>query len=461
MAKCYNKFVFSPNLEKKLKKLPISPGVYIYKDNEGKIIYVGKAKNLKNRVSSYFRLSLDKRSKTAALVNSINDLEIIEVETELEALILEQLLIKKHLPAYNINLKDDKSYLYIGVKTSSFDETKKNKRFFSIDVFRKADISKYKKYFGPFPDGGTVKQLLRMLRKAFPYMDCSYTKFNRSRKMLSPCLYGHLRLCPAPCVYDDAAVRENNSNIGSITKILSGDASRLIKRIEKQMKSFSDAGEYELAAKQRDILRKFDYVRQQFRTPDTYLENPYLLDDLASQALSNLGDILDIKESPLSRIECYDISNISGKFAVGSMVTAVNGRIDKSQYRKFKIRFKNSPDDFAMISEVLYRRLKREIKKDSLHWGLPSLIVLDGGKGQLSAGMDVLTKLNMDIPMIGIAKKLETLVLFKDGKFEEKLLPQNSPGMKLVIALRDESHRFAKKYHTYLRSSGLLGAKAS
>ena len=446
----------SSNLKEKLGNLPTTPGVYIYQDARGVIIYVGKAKNLKSRVSSYFRLNLDRNSKTFALVSNINDMRIIEVESELEALILEAELIKKHMPQFNISLKDDKSYLYLGIRSEKVDVEGKLTNVQKVETFRKPDTGKYEHYYGPFPDGGSVKKLVRTLRKIFPFRDCSTNKYEKYKKLKTPCLYGHLNLCPAPCVNGTAVLPVYKSNIRTINSILSGKTSKLINAMERQMKGYSTSENYEKAATIRDTLQKFRYVRQSFRLPGEYIENPYLLDDLARSALDDLVKIVPVLKQLPTRIECYDISNISGKEAVGSMVTAINGRIDKREYKRFRIKAKSTPDDFFMLYEVLFRRLLHETDPKRKSWGLPSLIVLDGGKGQLSSGMEVMTKLNVDIPMIGLAKKEETVVFFDNG-FHELVLGTGSPGMRLLINLRDESHRFAQKYHHMLRSRKIFG----
>lgn len=440
----------------KVKKLPQTPGVYIYKDKGGEVIYVGKAKNLKSRVSSYFRINLDRRSKTFALAQNIHSIDYIKVESELEALILEAELIKKYLPIYNVNLKDDKSFLYIGIRNSKESVGGKVISIPTVETFRKGNAERYKYRYGPFPDGKTVKQLVRMLRRMFPFKDCSTSKFCRYKKLNTPCLWGHLNLCPAPCVYEEAVIPVCKSNIRSIKNILSGGTSRIIEKYNRQMKRYAAARDYESAASLRDLLQRFEYVRQSFRLPRDYIENPYLIDDLAKEALENIISFLPfLKEIP-TRIECYDISNISGKEAVGSMVTAINGRIDKSGYKRFRIRTKQTPDDFLMLYEVLYRRLSHETDEKKKSWGLPSLIVLDGGKGQLSSGLKVLEKLNLDVPIIGIAKHHETIV-YNDNGFHETTPALDLPGMRLLLNLRDESHRFAQKYHHALRSKQVFG----
>jgi excinuclease ABC subunit C len=193
-------------------------------------------------------------------------------------------------------------------------------------------------------------------------------------------------------------------------------------------------------------------VQKTFRDAGDYIDNPYLIDDLSKKAIEEISGFLPFLKTSPKRIECYDISNISGKEAVGSMVVAVNGKIDKSEYRKFKIKLKNKPDDFGMIYEVLYRRLKSGIKNGSL----PDLIIVDGGKPQVSSGMEVLKELDVEIPLIGIAEKNETLVYKDDSVFVEINPPKDNYGMRLIIRLRDEAHRFAQSYHHTLMKKTII-----
>lgn len=445
----------STNVIEKVKNLPKQPGVYLYKDMDGDVIYVGKAKSLKHRVSSYFTGNLDKRSKTYALVERINDVDTILVESEFEALLLEAELIKKYRPVYNILLKDDKSYLYIVIRNT---KVMISGKFTAVPVLmsaRKTTLLPKDTYFGPYPDGKTAKSVIKTLRKLFPFRDCATSKFNKYHKLGSPCLFGHINACPAPCVNNSAQdLKDYRSNFEKIKKILAGDSSALLNELKRNMDAASTSQNYESAIKYRDILERFRYVRQSFRGINDYVENPYLLDDLAAKALDELTAVLPVITHPPLRIECYDISNISGKEAVGSMVVATNGKLDKSQYRRFKIKFKSTPDDFDMMHEVLYRRLKREksVGADKEKWRLPDLIVLDGGKGQISAVLAAMDFLDFQLPVIGIAKKFETLIYKWKEEFVEVHLPKDNLGLKLVINLRDEAHRFAQKYHHLLRS---------
>ncbi|MFZ5424831.1 MAG: GIY-YIG nuclease family protein [Patescibacteria group bacterium] len=436
----------------KVKKLPKVPGVYLFKNSAGKIIYVGKAKILRNRVKSYFQGNLLQGSKTKSLVDRIFDLEYIEALSELEALILEAQLIKKYKPKYNIALKDDKSYLYIVIRNEKVIKSGREVIVPKVLTCHETDLKRKDIVFGPYPHGRTAQYVVRTLRKALPYRDCSVSKFNKYARMDQPCLYGHIGLCSAPCT-SSTSILEYKKDISRLRSILSGKSSSMLKRVEKQMQHSSLNQEYEKAAKYRDILKKFRYIRQSFRTADKYIENPYLVEDMINQALDSLVlNIPHLNKLP-KRIECYDISNLSGKEATGSMVVAINGRLTNKEYRNFKIKLKDTPDDFAMMREVLYRRLSREVAptKTRKPWGTPDLLVVDGGKGQVSIALEVAKELNVDLPIIGLAKRFEHIVYFDGENFSEIALSKSDPGLKLLQRLRDESHRFARRYHHKLR----------
>ncbi len=347
-----------------VKNLPKTPGCYLFKDIKGDIIYIGKAKNLRNRAGSYFNVSMEKGTKTDQLVSKINDIDHVEAESELEAFILEAELIKKYRPRYNINLKDDKSYLYIAIR-----DTKTPVGILSqVETLRKSDIKKDDITFGPFPDGSTAKYILTTIRRIFPFKDCSLSKFTKYKSLKRSCLYGDLGICSAPCINNTKEdLKYYNNNIKRIRSFLLGKSDSVINDLKTQMKEYAGKKEYEEASKYRDLIDKFEYIRQSFRPAQKYIENPYLLADIAEKSLRELKEnIVILKEIP-KRIECYDISNISGKESVGSMVVADDGKINKDEYRKFKIKLKNTPDDFFMMQEVLRRRLKREMKDSKLN----------------------------------------------------------------------------------------------
>jgi len=446
-------FMDKNKLQQKIENVPSVPGVYKYYDSEGTVIYVGKAKNLKNRVRSYFRVSFDKDTKTQALVENISDLEYIEVSSELEALILEEKLVKKFQPKYNILLKDDKSFLYIVIRDSYVKSDSAEINFPVIFSARKTDLKPDDFYFGPYPRAEVARFVLRSLRKIIPYRDCSSSKFRNYQKLGQSCLYGHLGLCSAPCV---GQITKTNyqKDVNKIVKFLDGKFSKIINEVITEMKEASKKEDFERAAKLRDIIKKFEYLTVNSSKIDSFVENPLLIEDIISQSLDNLLKYIPILKEYPQRIECYDISNLSGKEATASMTVALDGRLVSREYRRFKIKLKDTPDDFLMLSEVLSRRFKRALIDDS--WKLPNLIVLDGGKGQLSSGLNVARKLGIDIPIISIAKREEILYYEKNGEFYDVKLSKTDETLKLIQKLRDEAHRFAKKYHHQLRLKKLL-----
>lgn len=458
-------------LFEKAKNLPKTPGVYLFYDEKKSVIYVGKAKNLFNRVSSYFNNSIQHGTKTYALVSRINDMIIIEAQSELEALILETELIKKYRPRYNVIYKDDKSYLYIAIRAEWLEIFGKRHKIQVVLTARKPDLKPKDVVFGPYPDGNTAKYIVKTIRKIFPFKDCSKTKFSRYQKLKRVCLFGDLNLCTGPCVKNSAKdISEYKKNIKNIKKLLSGESTKIIKDLQRQMNRMSKNQKFEEAAKYRDLIQKFEYISQSFRSPQEYLNNPYLVEDLIQESLRELTKIMPFLKNPPKRIECFDISNISGKDAVGSMVVALEGRIKKREYRRFKIKLKDTPDDFKMIEEVIFRRLRREkqitekrdlqdknnIKEKNVYkWDKPDLIVVDGGKGQVAAALKAMKKAKVEINVVGLAKKHETLVYEEGGRYIETNVSKTNKGLQLLIRLRDESHRFAQGYHHKLRMKNL------
>jgi len=414
-----------------LAHIPPKPGVYIFRDSSGQPLYVGKAINLKNRVGSYFKKNLDLGPKTALMVSKIKKIEHIVVESEIEALLLEADLIKRLKPKYNVQLKDDKNYKYI--KVSDCQEG------FAKVVTARSTNDKKAKYFGPFPEGETVNQVLRTLRRVFPFRDCSASKFKRYQKLSRSCLYGDLKLCFAPCV-GGINSKDYQKIINQLKRFLSGKSKLVVKELEKEMKAYSKAQEFEKAVLVRDRIRNYEYVTQSFRQASEYLEHPDLLEDRRRKELEELGQALQFV-SLLTRIEAYDISNISGKHATGSMVVFTNGEPSKRDYRRFKIKTIKQADDVGMMKEVLERRFKRS-------QNLPDLILVDGGKAQVSAANEVLKDAGLRIPVLGLAKKDERIFNFE---FSTLNLPKDSPALHLLQRTRDEAHRFAVSYHRTLR----------
>jgi len=416
-------------IKNKVGKLPDEPGVYFFLNEKGEIIYVGKAISLKKRVASYF-VNKNLGPKTNRLVANICDIKHIKVFSEFEALLLEAELIKKNQPFFNIQAKDDKSPLYIkitGGEVPLLTVTRKK-------VKQKGDFVK-----GPFPSAKTTKDVLKVIRRIFPYCHHKNPK--------KPCLYVHLGLCPYPYQSEESKA-DNRKTIDKIKKLLSGKNKKLIRELAKEMKKFSKELKFEEANRIKAKIQKIEYVLTTYHPPREFLERPTLVDDLNLTRLNDLKDKLELKNIP-KRIECYDISNIGGKLATGSMVVFTNGKPQKSEYRRFRMKFGDKPNDYDMLRQTITRRLRN-------NWQLPDLMIIDGGRGQLNAAHSALSKFKIQIQVASIAKRLEDIYI--PGKVLPISLPKESPARQLVQALRDEAHRFALSYHRLLRSKNQIAS---
>ncbi len=398
---------------------------------------MGKAKNLKKRVSSYFTHK-DLGQKTKVLVSQIKTISTISTDSELESLLLEANLIKKYTPKYNIKLTDGKAYILARITVKENDPKVLLSR-------RTEDPSSV--YFGPFPSSNDLKIVLKLIRKIFPYQSV----LNHPKKY---CLYNHLGLCPCPPMFKTHEEFKNyKTTIHHIIQFFEGDTKNIIRELEIERDLLSKEEKFEEAAQIQKKIDSIDFITSKKHNPFEYEINPNLRQDLRIEETDELLKVLNnngVELKKLERIECYDISNISGKHAVGSMVVFTNGEKDGNNYRRFKIKRppKVVPNDFAMMREVITRRL------DHLSdWGTPDLIIVDGGKGQISSAMKALFEKNCDIPLIGIAKREELLIT---TDFRVIRLSNKSPALNLVRRIRDEAHRFAITYHKKLRSKYFL-----
>lgn len=407
---------------KDLRKITESAGVYLYKDARGVVLYVGKAKNLKNRINSYFTNNL--LPKTAQMVSAAQSLSFIKVDSEFEALLLEANLIKKYQPHYNVALKDDKSPLYIGITKDKLPR---------IITFRKPEMKelRLKAYFGPYLTGNSAKSILKRIRKIFPYSTHLPTK--------KICIYRQIGLCdPCPSeVFTPELRKRYLQNVCGVKNILSGKIKVVKKELEKSIKKYSQEENFEEALtlkKQLQFLERLTF-KPEFEIEE-YLENPNLLEDIRAQELNHLSKLLGL--SGLTRVECFDVAHLSGSFPTASMVTFIDGEADKKYYRHFKIYQKKSRSDVDSMREVISRRIKH--LKD---WGRPDLIIIDGGKPQLTKVHDLLEKERL--PFIGLAKRYETIVIKTPNGFIEKRA--FGPSLKLLQRIRDEAHRFSRRLH--------------
>lgn len=413
-------------LKNRIKKLPAKPGIYLFKNLQNKPLYIGKAINLKNRLKSYAKTE-DARLKK--MLSDAHKLEFIETNSDIEALILESQLIKKFRPPFNIVLRDDKQYFFV-----SFTKDEFPKIFLTHQPHNKN--FKGSSFIGPFTDGNTLKSTLRFLRRIFPYCTC------RGKLHNNFCLNYHIGKCLGYCCIKDGNSAEKKvakltcqKNILAIRYILEGKRNSLAKNLEKEMVRLAKKGNLEGAIELRDKISGLKRI----------FENALVLRNSEIMRIhrSGLESLLKIPK-PIIRIEGYDVSNIQGAHATGAMVVFINGRPDKNFYRKFKIKTKQTPDDTAMLREILERRLGHS------EWPFPDLLLVDGGRGQVNAAIKTLRKMAIKIPIIGISKNERHTghqLIIPGRKFPLPLTKLSATDKKLLLAIDSEAHRFAINYY--------------
>ncbi|OGY23486.1 MAG: hypothetical protein A2172_04710 [Candidatus Woykebacteria bacterium RBG_13_40_15] len=413
-----------------LNLLPQKTGVYIFRDGSGKPIYIGKAINIKKRVKNHFDLK-DANYRQGALIEKTKKIEDILVDSEIEALLLEANLIKKYKPAFNSQLKDDKDYLYIKITNDQFPQ---------VLTARKKDLGNAKIYFGPFPSVNKVRETLKALRKIFPF------SIHCKPGMKRACLGYHLGLCPGVCV-GKISEKEYKKTIASLKLFLQGRKKEVLSKLNRELGIYSKRLEYEKASEIKNKIEAVSYITRPTRNPSEYLEEE--IGDIHDRELLDLAKNIGMASKPV-RIESYDVSNLFGKQATGSMIVFTNGEPDKNEYRRFRIKTIRGISDIAMLDEVLERRFKNK-------WPTPDLIVVDGGKTQLNTTLKVVKKIGFSGKVISLAKKFEQIYLPIISK--PLILPRNSDALKLIQRLRDEAHRFAISYHRKLRGKQFLTDK--
>lgn len=416
------------------------------------VLYVGKAKNLKNRVTSY-RQYPQLVSRLKQMVTQAKYLKHQVLTSELEALLIEAELIRTHQPPYNILLKDDKTPLYILVTDEPYSR---------IMTIRKREIQK--KYFngtllGPFPSSYKVREVLRIARQIFPW--CSDPTAGR------PCFYYHLQLCPGACI-GKISVEEYQTSINHLIMFLKGKKKDVLREMTAEMKTYAAQQEFEKAGRVRDSLSVIKAVTEGRYPMKPNAVLPALKVSAAEESTIQLRQLLSTylnlpKNIPLSRIEGYDVSNIQGTNATVAMVVFIDGQPDTSEYRLFNIKTINQPNDYGMLQEALQRR------QNHPEWGEPDLVVIDGGKGQLRAAKSVW---QWATPVISIAKKPDRIIiptrtvlpptmekvssLSTVPRYHELQLSEQHYALKLVQQIRDEAHRFSKRQHSRLRTKGMF-----
>jgi excinuclease ABC subunit C len=384
----------------KIKKFPDTPGVYIMRDSRRRPLYIGKASSLRRRVISYFQRPQETRIEQ--MLAQVSNIDLQKTDSVIEALFLENDLIKKYQPKYNVRLKDDKTFLGIFITKEDWP------RIFPARITQKLPKGEF---YGPFPSANQVREALQIIRKIFPFR-VSCTPLSGKA-----CFEYHLGMCPGVCA-GKVSRKDYQKTIHQIKLFLRGKKKRVIKELEKEMKQAAKDMEFEKAAKLRDKI--------------------FALRHIQDVALIQEEDLRHPEDIP-ARIEAYDVSNIHGAFAVGSMVVFTEGLMDKSQYRKFKIQisksWKKGADDIAAFKEILSRRLNHT------EWSYPDLILVDGGKGQVNGALEILRARRLNIPVVGIAKGAE--------RNKDEVIGANNLAVdkKLLLRIRDEAHRFAIQYY--------------
>ncbi len=424
----------------KIRQLPKSPGVYLFKDAQGVVLYVGKAVDLRARVSSYFQSSADlMRSRGPEIVKMIGetvDVDFLDCETEVDALLTENRLIKDIQPRYNERQRDDKSFPYLEITTSD--------DFPGVYVTRKPRL-KGSKLFGPFVNTAGLREAVNSLQKVFQFRTCELeiADGDDGRRHFRPCLLHAIKRCTAPC----AALiskEEYRKDIERLKRFLSSKRSVVLRQLSQEMEAAAAAREYEQAAHLRDQIRALESLSMS-GDPEADVQPEVFFIDPA-EGLNRLGKILELDQPPRT-IEGIDIANLQGGESCGSMVSFIDGKPFKSGYRRFRIKTVEGIDDYAMIKEVITRRYRYAALGDELY---PDVILIDGGLGQLHAALDAFADMDIRPPMVvSLAKREEELYI--QAKTRPIRLQRNDAALRLLQQVRDEAHRFVQHYHHILR----------
>jgi len=412
------------DIKKRLQDLPEGPGVYIMKGEKGEVLYIGKARLIRKRVMSYFRRSLPLSPRIEAMVSKVRDIEFMQTASEADALIYEASLVKEYKPRYNVELKDDKAYPLLKLTL--------NEPYPRLLVIRskKPDGAMY---FGPYTSVKLLRQAMAIMQRAFPLRTCKRLK-------KGVCLMFHLRQCLGPCE-KKVGNKEYKQVLKELLLFLQGRRDTLIRGLSKRMAQASERKQFEEAAKLRDRIHALTVV-----APRRGREN-------ISEELASLSEALNLPRAPL-KIDAFDISNIFGALAVGSMVQFVDGAPNKSGYRRFRIKFASGIDDYKMMREIIHRRYARCLEEKI---SFPDLIIIDGGKGHLSAALKELKGMGINfIPVVAIAKEFENV--YAPGRRYPVPLPAGSGALAVIQRIRNEAHRFAISYHRAVRRASLLAS---
>ena len=431
-------------LAAKAKALPRTPGVYLMKDDKGRVIYIGKSAALRDRVCSYFLASTKLEHKKAGLLDHVVDFDIIETDSEVEALLTENRLIKDIQPRYNARLLDDKTYPYLMITT--------NEPFPGVYITRQPSADPKVKLYGPFTSVNALKDAVTLLQKAFKFRTChlDIREEDPHRPFFRPCLLYPIKQCTAPCgaKISRAAYMED---IQRLIRFLDGGKKTVLGQMQREMDEAAERLDFEHAARLRDEIKALTALgqraakgEQQFWQPELFIANP-------QEATAKLQEVLELPEPPRI-IEGIDIAHLQGQEMVGSKVCFIDGSPFKDSYRRYKIKHEQGNNDYLSIQEVVSRRYREAGASNELY---PDIILIDGGLGQLHAALEVFKTMPVKPPMvISLAKKEE--LIYTQARQQPLKLPRNHAGLRLLQYIRDEAHRFAQHYHHILRRKSQL-----
>ncbi len=437
-------------LRDKAGQLPATPGVYLFKDSAGRTIYVGKAVNLRARAGSYFQPAADLLASRGPriermIAERVVDFDTLDCDSEVDALLRENRLIKDIQPEFNVRLKDDKSFPYVQIRTSE--------DFPRVEITRKP-AGKGVRLYGPFTSVADLRAALPLMQRVFKFRTCKLeiADDDDSRPRFRPCILFNIKQCTAPCGAK-VCKADYARQITRLRQFLESKGSQLRRSLARQMAAAAEKLEYERAAELRDELRALDGLQKRGLVRGDVQPEVFYIDP--ADGLARLTELLAMPAAPRI-VEGIDIAHLGGKESCGSMVCFIDGRPFKSAYRRYKIKTVEGNDDFAAIREVVWRRYKRAGMNAEL---FPDIILIDGGKGQLSAADGAFEELAFRPPMlISLAKKEE--LIFVHGRDEPIRLPRRDPALRLLQAVRDEAHRFAQHYHHILRRRATLETDA-
>jgi excinuclease ABC subunit C len=424
----------------KVKSFPTTPGVYIMKDAAGVVLYLGKAKNLRSRASHYFTKAAAEDHRTADLVKLIADIDYLDADTEVDALLLEARLVKDIQPRFNIELKDDKSFPYLQIRV--------REDFPRVEFTRKPRRRGVKLY-GPFTSARTLRQAIQVLQRIFKFRTCTLDIDDGDERWrwFRPCLLHSIRQCTAPCNFR-VTKEDYRRQIRSLRMVLEGKKERLIKRMEREEREAAASLEFEKAARLRDDIAALRKLAERGEVDKDTQKGLFPIDP--KKGLKGLKQVLGLDKVPRT-IEGVDIAHLGGEDTVASLVNFIDGLPFKPGYRRYKIRTVEGVDDFASIREVVSRRFRKLADDDQ---PFPDVLLIDGGKGQLNAALDVFKLFGIDPPvLISLAKREEEI--FRPGDSEPIRLSRNAAALRLLQYVRDEAHRFAQHYHHLLRRKKL------